>query len=60
MEISWLALADNLTVSFREIIRLFCWHFVMNASKTKAMKINGKIKTKLDVNGNIIEETENF
>ena len=32
----------------------------MNASKTKAMKINSKIKTKLEVNGNIIEETENF
>jgi hypothetical protein len=32
----------------------------MNASKTKAMKINSKIKTKLGVNGNIIEETEQF
>jgi hypothetical protein len=32
----------------------------MNASNTKAMKINSKIKTKLEVNGNIIEETENF
>jgi hypothetical protein len=32
----------------------------MNASKTKAMKINSKIKTKLEVNGNIIEETEQF
>jgi hypothetical protein len=32
----------------------------MNASKTKTMKINSKIKTKLEVNGNIIEETETF
>jgi hypothetical protein len=32
----------------------------MKASKTKAMKINSKIKTKLEVNGNIIEETEKF
>jgi hypothetical protein len=32
----------------------------MNASKTKAIKINSKIKTKLEVNGNIIEETEKF
>ena len=32
----------------------------MNASKTKAMKINNKKKTKFEVNGNIIEETENF
>ena len=32
----------------------------MNASKTKAMKINSKIKTKIEVNGNIIEETETF
>jgi hypothetical protein len=32
----------------------------MNASKTKAMKINSKIKTKLQVNGNIIAETEKF
>jgi hypothetical protein len=32
----------------------------MNATKTKAIKINSKIKTKLEVNGNIIEETERF
>jgi hypothetical protein len=32
----------------------------MNASKTKAMKINSKINTKLEVNGNITEETETF
>jgi hypothetical protein len=32
----------------------------MNASKTKAMQTNSKITTKLEVNGNIIEETENF
>ena len=30
----------------------------MNASKTKAMKINSKKKTKLKVNGNITEETK--
>jgi hypothetical protein len=34
--------------------------FKMNASKNKTMKINSKIKTKLKVNGNIIEETGNF
>jgi hypothetical protein len=32
----------------------------MNASKTKAMKINSKTKTKYEVNGNIIDETEKF
>jgi hypothetical protein len=32
----------------------------MNASMTKAMKINSKIKTKLEVNENIIEKTEKF
>ena len=32
----------------------------MNASKNKAMKINSKIKIKLEVNGNIIEKTEKF
>jgi hypothetical protein len=32
----------------------------INATKNKAMTINSKIKTKTEVNGNIIEETETF